>query len=131
MCGVASGVLGVPRGLVKLISGTNRAVIKFVTVKQSRNTMNMTMKVRGALEADVPKPLEPQYLEVVPREQSKVSIDGGDLSTSFLKVRAVGLKRSSRTVMDQAGGGGVAERIIVESISRRGEERTTVEQATV
>ena len=55
--GMASSVLGVPRGLVKLISGTNRAVIKFVTVGQSRNTMNVTMKVRGTLEADVPKSL--------------------------------------------------------------------------
>ena len=75
--------------------------------------------------------LMPQNLEVVPRERSKVSINGGDLSTSLLKVRAVGLKRGGRTVMDQAGGGGVVERIIIESISRRWEERTTVEQTTV
>ena len=48
LCGMASAVLGVPRGLVKLASGANRAVVEFVTVGQSRNTMNMTMKVRGA-----------------------------------------------------------------------------------
>ena len=40
----------------------------------------------ASFQADMTEPLMPQNLEVVPRERSEVGIDGGDLSTSLLKV---------------------------------------------
>ena len=104
MSGMASGVLGIARGLVELVSGTDGAMVKFITIGQGRYAMNMPMKVGGTFQADMTEPLMPQNLEVVPRERSEVGIDGGDLSTSLLEVQAVGLKRGGRAMMDQAGG---------------------------
>ena len=48
--------------------------------------MNIAMKVGSMLEADMSKLMVPKNLKTVLQKNSKIGINGGDISTSLLEV---------------------------------------------
>ena len=71
--GSSGVVLGMPRGLVKLVLDADGTLFKFILIRESREATHAAMKVGGAPEADVTKALMPKDLELFTTQGMNVS----------------------------------------------------------